>query len=52
MILPSVLSEASSLVAEREGVWKEEEEGRNGGKGSIQMIIKSKRYERNPRKGK
>lgn len=43
MILPSVLSEASSLGAERE--WKKEE-GRNEGKGLTQMIIESKRYKR------
>ena len=55
MILPSVLSEASSLVAKRE--WKKErkkEEGTNEGKGLTQMNIKRKGYKRkrNPRKEK
>lgn len=51
MILPSVLSEASSLVAKRE--WKKGE-GRNEGNGLIQMISEHKRHKRkrNPRKGK
>lgn len=43
MILPSVLSEASSLEAEGE---LKKREGRNEGKGLIQMIIGRKRHKR------
>ncbi len=40
MILPSVLSEASSLVAHREREReRRKKEGRNKGKGTTQMII-------------